>query len=330
MLQIALVAYAARKLGTSRFFGVARVAAYGGVVAVAVGGFGMHKARAAAAETGLRIGDDLAAVAPMLQGANTLNVNGQRVHFGAAATLDGAKVVLDKFEASCQTGAGGNAAVWEAIPNPEDIKDAKIEKMPIFRSEKGPNGFIACLVPVKGQDPTAFMASVKNFFDNHASLQIGKLRYANVHESATGSTVTTVWTDDNFDLAALIPDGSHDSPGIDPAVMMRPDNTVRMLSGVAEGMPYKAFLYESKQSPKEALDSYETKMIAAGWVSIAVPQMAVTRHDGFEAHSYMRNGFIGYLTASKSPTGSTLIGIGETASPAPDKKSSTMVDSDGF
>ncbi|MEO7109434.1 MAG: hypothetical protein ABI183_03255, partial [Polyangiaceae bacterium] len=74
MIQIALIAYAARKLGASRLYGVARVVAYSGVVAVAVGAFGMHKARAAAAETGLRIGDDLAAVAPMLQGANTLNV----------------------------------------------------------------------------------------------------------------------------------------------------------------------------------------------------------------------------------------------------------------
>jgi hypothetical protein len=307
---------------------------YGCAVMAAAGGIGMHKARAAIVERSYQAADDLAAVAPMLQGATTFTMNGQRVHFSTASTLDSAKVVLDKFESSCQTGSGGNAQVWTAIPNdPSDLTDTqkRIDKLPIFRSEDGPHGFIACMVPTKEQDAAGLLASIKGFLLEHASLQIGRLRYASVNESATGSKVTTVWTDDNFDLAALIPKEGQDAPGGDPGVMSRPTDAVRMLSGAAENTPYRVFLYETKQSPKAAIDAYDATMFAAGWVSVVPPQLvAANTHEGYEAHAYMRDGFVGYATTSVGPNGATIVGIGETATPPADKKNMTVRDSDGF
>jgi len=332
MIQIALMALAAKKLGTHRIAGIARTSAYCGVVMVAAGTLGMHKARAAAVETGFRVGEDLAAVAPMLEGASTLNVNGQRIHFAASTTLDGASVVLDKFQKSCQIGEGGDAPVWSSVPTDEQMKatGGTIKKMPVIREDKPQGGFIACLVSSDPMSMNTLKSQITGFVKNHSALQIGKLRYATVHESPTGSSVITVWSDENFDLAALIPDPKQDKPGTDPAIMMRPDQSTRMLSGLVESMPYKVFLYESKQSPKEAIDAYDTKMMATGWAAVTAPQMVTAPHEGFEARSYIRDGFIGYVTTSVGPTGGTLIGLGETASPTLDKHEKVVGDADGF
>jgi hypothetical protein len=336
MIQLALLAYAAKKLGNNRLVAISRTAAYVGVVLIGAGGIGMHKARAAVAENGIKLGDDLAAMLPLLKDGSTLNVNGQRVHFASARTLEGTHAVLDKFQSSCESGEPGSVPVWNALPDPTDPTEGKkladINKLPVLRNEQGQKGFIVCMIPSQKQTADGFKASLIAFMEHHASLQLGKLRYAKVEEDATGSNVVTVWTDENFDIAAFVPaDASQDTQGIDPGIMSRPEKSTRLLSGIVENLPYKVFLYQTSETPKEAIDAYDTQMIAKNWVSVTAPQMAGTPHEGFEAHAYMRDGFVGYVTTSKGPTGQTIIGVGETAGmQQPDKNSMTVKDSDGF
>lgn len=334
MIQFALMAVAAKRLGFERVKAVGRVVAYSTGVAILFGAVGAHKARAAMTETGYQVGQDLAAVAPFLNNQSTINVNGQRVHFSAAATNEGVTAVLDKFQATCQQAGGADATVWSSLPTtPEDIKALhadKLTQMPVLRQQQGSKGFVVCLVPTTSMTAESFRAATVGFIHDHKSLQLGRLRYATVNESPTGSSVVTVWTDENFDLGALVPDPDHDKPGVDPEVMLRPSDAVRMMSGTVEQLPYKVFLYDTKLSPKEAIDSYETKMIAQGWASIQVPQSMAMPHDGFELRSYMKDGFVGYVTASKSPKGTTIVGVGETAKLPPAGGSSKLSDADGF
>lgn len=335
MFQIALLAVAANKVGLQRVKGAARVAAYVGGLAFVGMAVGVHQAHAAIDNAGLRVGSDLAEVAPLLQGGSTIAVNGQRVHMGTAHSLEGKKAILDKFEAACQAGNGADKApVWTSIPdNPEDIAKmnaGKLNKLPVLRQEEGNGGYIACLVPLESMTTDSFKQQVKDFVEKHASLKVGKLRYATVQEKPEGSSVISVWTDENFDLSALLPNGDHDTPGFDPLIMQRPPSTVRMLSGAVEQLPYKVFLYSSKQSPTDLIGAYDKQMFAAGWVSVQPPQSMGVPHQGFEARAYMRDGFVGYLTASTSPKGDTLVGVAETAGEPPATQRKTPGDADGF
>ncbi|MGH7284473.1 MAG: hypothetical protein ACRELY_23360, partial [Polyangiaceae bacterium] len=113
-------------------------------------------------------------------------------------------------------------------------------------------------------------------------------------------------------------------------IMLRPNDSVRMMSGTVEQLPYKVFLYDTKLSPKEAIDGYDAQMIAQGWVSLQLPQSMGVPHEGFELRSYMKNGFVGYVTTSKSPTGTTTVGVGETASLPLSKEAPKPSDADGF
>ncbi|MGH7284077.1 MAG: hypothetical protein ACRELY_21330, partial [Polyangiaceae bacterium] len=226
MIQLALMAVAANKIGLHRIKAVGRVLAYTTGVTLVIGAIGVHKARAAVAETGFQVGQDLAAVAPFLKNTSTINVNGQRVHFSSAESLEGTTAILDKFQATCQQAGAADAAVWTNLPTtPEDIKalkaEHKLDKMPVLRQEQGRNGYIACLVPTKTMTADAFRAATRSFLEDHKSLQLGRLRYATVKESPTGSSVITVWTDEDFDLGALIPDPDHDKAGgVDPQIML--------------------------------------------------------------------------------------------------------------
>lgn len=334
MIPIALIAIATKRLGLERIKAAARVTAYATCVTAVIGLVGVQKARASINETGLLVGQDLIGVAPLLQDGSTFNVNGQRVHFATAHSMDGKSAILDKFQASCEAAEGGDAAVWSHIPDTSEEVNAlhadKLSKMPVLRQEAGRRGFVACLVSTEASTPESLRKAAADFLKNRQKLELGRLRYATVEENATGSTVMTVWTDENFDIGALMPDPARDKPGFDPLVMQRPPNVVRVLSGAVESLPYKVFLYESKQSPTDAMDAYDRQMFAAGWVSIQPPQAMGVPHEGFEAHAYMRNGFIGYMTASKSPQGGTLVGVGETAGQPLDKEHNTRSDADGF
>lgn len=314
MIQLALVAVLAKKVGTKRLHAIGRTTVYTGAVLFLLGAVGLHKARAAVAEKGLQFGDDMAALGPLLQDVKTLDVNGQVVHVSTASTLEGTKAVLDRFEASCEKGQGGGAPVWNSIPETKDVVNSgtALTKIPIFRTQSGERGMIACLVPTT--DAKTRDASIRRYLAGDTdTLSAGKLRYAHVSGGATGTSVITMWTDEAFDIGALMPDPDHDKPGSDPGVMLRPADAHRMLTSKAEGLPYQIYAYQTKQSPKEAIDSYDKEMIANGWVTIGLPQMAVVPHEGAEAHAYMRNGFIGYTTAATGVDGMTFIGVAETA-----------------
>ncbi|MEO8801369.1 MAG: hypothetical protein ABI551_25995 [Polyangiaceae bacterium] len=338
MIGFAVYAVLSKKLGPSRMKGIARVTVYGGVIAVTVGAIGIHKARAAVDQAGLHIGEDLSAVAPLLRNGNTFVVNGQELHMAAAESLDGVSGILDKFQSSCEAAEGGDAPVWTNIPTMMTISSptasaaaANITKMPIYRSEQGNRGFVACIIPPTGSTPQNIVASFRHFMKDGGSLLVGRLRYATVSTKATGSSVITAWTDENFDLGALLPDGKQDKPGEDPGVMLRPDGTHRMLSGRVLNLPYRVFAYQTSGSAAAAMNAYDQKMFAAGWISIQTPQAAIVPHEGFEAHAFMRDGFIGYATASAGPQGQTVMGIAETATrPAQDTPRGATKDSDGF
>src|SRR5450432_2318642 len=143
MFQLILLGIVAKKFGSSRVRGFARVAGYTVAVSVALGAVGVHKARAAFQEKGMELGADMATLSTLVHNANTFTLNGQRIHMGTATTLEGMTTVLDKFETSCKAAEGGDVTVWNSIPEMTAENKGKYQgltAMPIVRTQNGNKG----------------------------------------------------------------------------------------------------------------------------------------------------------------------------------------------
>jgi len=255
MFQLLLFGILAKKLGASKIRGALRVAGYTVGVSAALGAVGVHKARAAFEEKGMELGADMATLSSLVHNANTFTLNGQRIHMGTSTTLEGMNTVLDRFEASCKAAEGGNVAVWNSVPDmstatPEEKAAAgSLTAIPILRTQKGNKGTIACIVPSAASTPhtaRAVATAVDTFSETGHLSELGKLRYAYVTEGRTGTSVATIWTDDDFNMRALVPeDGSNaDTPGTDPSLMKRPAQAQRLLTGTVEGMAYRIYAFK--------------------------------------------------------------------------------------
>jgi hypothetical protein len=338
MFYLALLAFAAKKVGTPRLLGVARVTAYAGGISILLGAVGIHKARAALNEKGMEFGEDMMSLSSMLKDPHTFRLNGQAVHTSTATTLEGINSVLDKYEANCESSLGGNAPVWEGIPDtskgpPKDAKPLSV--MPIMRQSVGNKGMIACFLPNDPLAPhseRALQEAIHDFEETGNLSAVGRFRYAYVKESATGSTVFTVWTDGDFSLKALMPPRGQDAQGTDPVVMMRPTKSERIFTGTVDGIGYRVYGYRTKESPKEAIDAYDAQMEGAGWLSVTNPIFEGMPHEGNEGRSFINQaqGFAGVASAIKTPEGDTMIGIAEVSDGVVHPPTQQPKDSDGF
>jgi hypothetical protein len=343
MFQLVLVAALAKKLGASRLRGAVRVVGYTTAVTLAVGTVSVHKARAAFEEKSMDLGADMASLASLVGDAHTFTLNGQRIHMGTATTLEGIDAVADKFESSCKTAEGGDVPVWDSIPDvankpdAEKAKTADLTAIPILRHKEGNKVTVVCFVPSSASVPhsaRAVAAAVDSFQQTGHLSAVGKMRYAYLSTSATGTSVATIWTDEEFDIQALVPKAgtSEDTPGSDPALMARPQQSQRLLTGSVEGMPYRIFAYNVQGTPQTAIANYDDQMIKNGWLSLNDPAYENAPHEDAEMRGYMvKDGRQGYVVAFSDKEHHTMMGVVEVGPEGLAKMpTKPAADSDGF
>ncbi len=343
MFQLILFAAMAKKLGASRLQGAIRVAGYTAAVTLVVGTVSVHKARAAFEEKSMDIGADMASLGSLIGDAHTFTLNGQRIHMGTATTLEGIDAVADKFESSCKTAEGGDVPVWDSIPDianqPEaaKAKAANLSSIPILRHKEGNKETVVCFVPSAASTPhsvRAVAAAVDSFEQTGHLSAVGKMRYAYITTNATGTSVATIWTDEEFDITALVPKpgANADTPGSDPALMARPEQSQRLLTGTVDGMPYRIFAYNVQGTPQSAIASYDDQMIKKGWMSLNDPSYENAPHEDAEIRGYMvRDGRQGYVVAFSDSEHHTLMGVVEVGPEGMAKlPTKPAADADGF
>jgi hypothetical protein len=342
MFHLALIAIATKKYGSVKVRGVGRVLAYSAGLSLVIGAVGIHKARAEVGEQGLKFGEDMVSLAPMMQDVKTFHLNGQVVHTAATTSLEGVNAVLDKYEASCKSALGQDAPVWDSLPDTSKEPTSKqreagmmLSTVPIIRQVNHDKGMIACFVPTK-DSPThtkrALGEALADFQKTGNFSAIGKFRYAYVKESATGSMIITVWSDGDFSVKALMPEPGQDAQGEDPTVMMRPEQGQRMFTGTVDALPYKVYAYRSKLAPAAAIQAYDDAMEKAGWMSVKNPVFEGMPHVGSEGRAYIHSdkGVAGVVSATLGPDGTTTIGIAEVTSGKIQTPIQGPKDSDGF
>lgn len=302
-----------RVINASKLMGVMRVIAYFSVVAAVLGVYATHEARAAFAEQGFILGRDMAKVADMLDHTYEININGQKAYMASVDTLLPKKEILDRYEAMCRDNAGLLGEAWKALPN--DAKVIKgtneylglISTMGVARKDAEHEGMVACLAKGRNNDGTLSPTEALDRFSKTGELSyVGKLRYAYVAgPSPSGKwNVTTIWTEDNFNVDHIAPPaGTDDAPGSDSPTVGRPPSSQRTFSASITGAPYALRMYKSEATPENVYAKFDATMTSDGWMIYAI--------DG-APHTYFKDGIETMVTAGTDPhTNKTMVMISE-------------------
>jgi hypothetical protein len=96
--------------------------------------------------------------------------------------------------------------------------------------------------------------------------RIGALRYLYYERTADGGTrFVTVWNDDRFDLAQLLPAADGDAPGRDVINVPRYPGTKRVLAADERGAAGQMAVYVGAGSPEVAEAFYQARLQTLGW-----------------------------------------------------------------
>jgi hypothetical protein len=97
--------------------------------------------------------------------------------------------------------------------------------------------------------------------------QVGALRYLYYERAADGGTrFLTVWSDEHFELAKLLPGADGDAPGRDLDQVPRYPGSARILAADERGAAGQLAVYASEGgSPELAEAFYRARMPALGW-----------------------------------------------------------------
>jgi hypothetical protein len=202
-------------------------------------------------EAALSAGHELAQLSDLLDGSETILLNGERMHHGSTYTDQDVSTVLDRFEEYC---AASPSLLGRAMSDySKEIADKVEKKVPsrparlgFVREEAKGRGMVACFV----SDRPASFADLKERLEHFVSTmrlgELGKFRYVFAEKTKAGKThVVTEWADTDLDIYAMFPTEG-DAAGADSLVLPRPPNARRTLSAAAEEMPYGLRVYESK------------------------------------------------------------------------------------
>lgn len=96
--------------------------------------------------------------------------------------------------------------------------------------------------------------------------EVGQMRYLYYEKTGSGGTrFLTIWSDEKFDFAQLLPSRDADAPGRDIKDVPRYPGTVRVLSSDERGNPGQMAVYVGSGSPELAQAFYEARMRTLGW-----------------------------------------------------------------
>jgi hypothetical protein len=294
-----------RKFQQTKAMGIVRVTAYGMFVAAAIGTCSMHRAKADITEQTFVLGRDLSKVADLLDHTYEVRLNGETIFMSQTESRLSMQEILDKFEQTCRENPGVMAQDWKNIPNDTiKTKDGDlVAKLGVVRKQTEHEGMVGCLAKSDGMSPSLTEAW-KNFIKTGELGYVGKLRYAFVKgPSQSGRySVTTLWTENSFNLMNIMPPESGDAPGSDSPTAGRPPNGKRFLTAEIVGTPYALRIYESDAAPEVVYGKYDATMVSDDW-------LAFTKDSN--AHMYYKDGVETLVMASRNDDGKTVVTIGE-------------------
>jgi len=269
-----------------------RLAAYSSGVALGISFFAARALYAQTRESAFAFGQELAGLADLTAGAETVSLNGERFHHAlvvSPATLDS---VLDRLVQHCESRPGlAGRAISELTEQQGPSHAPLVPPGPlghaIFREQNGTRGMVLCFVAGDGQTtPIGWLSALRRFNQTHDLSEFGRLRYSFAETTADHQTrVVTLWADTGLNLRTLFP-ATGDAAGADSAVLPRPPSARRTLSASAPGTPFSVHAYRSPQSVAEAQHFYDAWLSARGWQSAHLSELGASRYlrpDGYQA-----------------------------------------------
>jgi hypothetical protein len=242
-------------------------------------------------EAALSAGHELAQLADLLDGTETIRLNGERLHHGSTYTDQDVTTVLDRFEAYC---AASPSTIGRAMSDfPKELAGEVEKRIPdhaarlgFVRDEAKGRGMVACLVSDQPTSSLDLAERLDHFMTTARLGEFGKFRYAFAERLESGRThVITTWADTGLDIRAMFP-SQGDAAGSDSPVLPRPPNARRTLSAAAEGLPYGLRLYEATDSADSLRIFYEGWMHQHGFATAEGGErhgtVAYLRDDGYQ------------------------------------------------
>lgn len=299
-----------RRLKATKMMAVTRVAAYFAVVSVALGAYTTHEAKASITEQGFVLGRDLAKVAELLDHTYEIKINGQTAYMASVDSSLSMKEILDRYEAMCKDNAGLAAEAWKDIPEQNrEIKGSGdyaglVANMGVVRKDAPHEGMVACIASGGKNQAATPMEGFQKFVKTGEVSYVGKLRYVYVTgPSASGRwTVTTIWTEDNFNInQIMLPEGTDDAPGTDSPTVGRPPSAQRVFSASITGAPYGLRTYISTATPENVYAKFDAAMTSDGWMLFTTEEAP---------HVYVKDGIETMVSAGRDD-GKTVVMISE-------------------
>jgi hypothetical protein len=298
-----------RRLKATKMMAVMRVGAYFAVVTAVLGAYATHEAKAAITEEGFILGRDLAKVADLLDHTYEIRINGQTAYMASVDSSLPMKEILDRYQAMCTDNAGLVAQAWKDIPEPQrEIKGTGnfaglVANMGVVRKESSHEGMVACIANGPNQAASP-MEGFQKFVKTGEVSYVGKLRYVYITgPSSSGRwTVTTIWTENNFNInQIMMPEGTDDAPGTDSPTCGRPPSAQRVFSASITGAPYGIRTYISTATPENVYAKFDAVMTSDGWMLFTTEGAP---------HTYVKDGILTMVSAGLD-NGKTVVMINE-------------------
>ena len=263
-----------------------RVVAFGAVVLAIAGGFQLRQAHSQMGEQLLDAGQLLMgyANAERQDGARTVLVNGESMHFSTGVTHDSPHTLLEQFTAMCDAHDGGSVERFTALPaHFGQPHGAALD--PVYRYETDAGGVIACLDLGEQELSLAELhARVRAFEHSHDMHDIGDVRYAYAQAGGEDGLThfVTAWTEGSFRIDHMVAQRGHDAGGTDLENVPRPPGAYRTMSAAEVGNPDSAVQYAGSSMSGWQLEGYyERALVDAGWTLTDVPENAQPRDTRF-------------------------------------------------
>jgi hypothetical protein len=235
--------------------------------------FALFAARAAKAdigELGLAAGRQLDHLHDLTVDAETLLINGARLHRATRYTPDAVSNVLDRVEDVCLQNPGMLGQALREVPADLFAKVNADKELPrsarnaIVRDEAGDGGMVICFVGAKPTSLRELGARLDHFLQTLELYELGEFRYVYAVRRGDKTRVTTLWTSGSVNLSRMFPDEG-DAAGSDSALAPRPPDARRTFTAAAVGQPSAVRIYESRAGLAELDAFYGAEMRRRGF-----------------------------------------------------------------
>lgn len=288
-----------------------RLTAYLTCVSLVVAALAARKLYAASKEAGNALGHQLAGLSDYTERAETVLLNGARLHHSVASTNEPVQAVLDRVQAHCSESPGtlASALADVAQQHPKMLEQRKMPEMfrlGMIRDGNADHGMIVCFVGERRIAMRELTDQLKQFAKTADLSTFGYVRYVYAEKRQDGRTrVVTLWSDDSLKLNEMFP-GTGDATGADSQVFPRPPESRRILSAAAEGMSFGLRTYESHRSPEFMRAFYDGWMKEHGFAAVAH-----TAHG--DTHAYQRGDGAQVFVSLSDEKGLTYVTVTEAA-----------------